>query len=328
MAAPQSKQNPFEKLLAKLDVFQQKRRGLAIAYGVVKKYGDDEAGYQGALITYYGFLSLFPLLIVATSVVDLVSRNNEALRTRLIDSLGQYFPTIGENLQTQIHGSSKTGLALVIGLLITLYGARGIAVAVQHALDHVWQVPRPKRAGFPKGPLKSVGLILGAGLGFVVSAVISGFATGGDREIVIRFLLTLASIAALFVTFCFIFQFGTSSRHKLHANFPGAIVAAAGLAVLQVVGGYLINHELHNLRGLYGQFALVLAILFWIALQAQVFMYAAEINTVRALRLYPRSLTGKPITAADRKAYSLAAEKEAYRPKPEEEIDVTFRKAS
>jgi YihY family inner membrane protein len=319
--------NPVEKLLAKIDAFQQKRRWFAFAYGVIKKYGDDEAGYQGALITYYGFLSLFPLLLVATSVIDIVSRHNVELRTRLTDSLGQYLPTLGDSLQAQIHGSNKTGIALVVGLLITLYGAKGVADAVRHALDHIWQVPRPKRAGFPKGILKSLGLITGVGVGLVLSAIVSGYATGGDLPTALRFLLTLVSIGILFASFCFVFRFGTSSKHQLHDNFPGAIVAAAGLAILQVLGGYLISHQMHNLGGLYGQFAFVLVLLFWIALQAQVFMYAAEINTVRTLRLYPRSLTGKPITSADKRAYSLAAEKEAYRPKPEEEIDVTFKKA-
>ena len=97
--------------------------------------------------------------------------------------------------------------------------------------------------------------------------------------------------------------------------------------ILQTVGGYLITHQLHHLSGVYGHYALVLAILFWIYLQAQVFTYAVEVNVVHAYRLWPRSLTG-PLTRADRKAYSLYAEKEAYRPKPEEEIEVTFQDQS
>ncbi|MEJ0072602.1 MAG: YhjD/YihY/BrkB family envelope integrity protein [Candidatus Saccharibacteria bacterium] len=147
----QTSGNVLARLLARIDAFQQRHRLLAIPYAVIKKYGDDEAGYQGALITYYGFLSLFPLLIVATSVIDLVSRHNDSLRTRLISGISDYFPSISSNLQTQVHGSNKTGLALIIGLLIAFYGARGIANAIQHGLDHIWQVPRPKRAGFPKG---------------------------------------------------------------------------------------------------------------------------------------------------------------------------------
>ncbi|MEJ0072600.1 MAG: hypothetical protein WDN27_00685 [Candidatus Saccharibacteria bacterium] len=69
----------------------------------------------------------------------------------------------------------------------------------------------------------------------------------------------------------------------------------------------------------------MLAILFWLALQAQVFMYAAEINTVRVLRLYPRSITGKPITAPTGKPIACTPRRKPYRPKPEEEIDVTFK---
>ena len=93
---------------------------------------------------------------------------------------------------------------------------------------------------------------------------------------------------------------------------------------MQTIGAYLINHQLHNLNGLYGQFALVLAILFWIALQAQVFMYAAEVNTVRAFKVYPRSITGNPLTEADKKALTLHARKEVYRPEPQEEVEVEF----
>jgi YihY family inner membrane protein len=322
--ATQSK-NPLDRLLARIDAWQQRHRFAAFPYAVVKKYGDDEAGYQGALLTYYSFLSLFPLLLVATSVIDLITRHHPEARDRLLDSIGSFFPIVGNGLQSSIHGSSKTGVALVLGLIITLYGARGIANAVRSVLNHVWAVPRAGRSGFPVGLLKSFGLIGGAGLGLLAAGVLSGFSTAWDHGWTMSFLLGLASLAVLFAVFWFVFTVGSSSRHKWHDNILGACLAAVGLQILQIVGGYLITHELKNLNGLYGQFALVLALLFWIYLQAQVFLYAAEVNTVRALRLWPRSLTGKPLTAADEKAYRLYAQREAYRPADEQEITVSFR---
>lgn len=318
------KQNTISRLVSWIDRFQQRHRIVGIPYAVIKKYGDDEAGYQGALITYYGFLSLFPLLIVIAAITSIVSGHNDHIRDRVTQSISNYFPSIGDQLQAQIHSPSKSGVALVIGLLLTLYGAKGVADAIRHALDHTWQVPRPKRAGMPKGIAKSLVLMGGAGLGFFAAAGLSGIATAGGHGYALRFIMTLLSIATLFATFCFVFRIGTSAEHKLHDNFPGAIIAASGLAILQTIGTYLINHQLHSLDNLYGQFALVLAMLFWIALQAQVFMYAAEVNTVRALRLWPRSITNNPMTTADKRAFRMYAEKEAYRPRPEEEIDVTF----
>jgi membrane protein len=318
------KQNPLQRLVARIDAFQQSHPVLGIPYAVIKKYGDDEAGQQGALLAYYGFASLFPLLIVATSVIDLITKHNAALRSRLLESVSEYFPAIGGDLQSSIHASGKSGIGLVIGLLVTLYGARGVADAVRNAMDHVWQVPRARRTGFPKGALKSLGLIFGAGLGMLMAALLSSYATAFSGGFIWRMFISLASLFILFWTFCFIFRYATSSKHQLHDNFPGAITAAVGLQILQTMGGYLITHQLKNLNGLSAQFAVVLALLFWLYLQAQVFLYAAEINTVRALRLWPRSITGKPLSAADERALSLYAKRAAMRPKPEEDINVAF----
>lgn len=322
---PAASKNPVDRLLARIDAWQQRHKAAAFPYGVIKKYGEDEAGYQGALLTYYGFLSLFPLLLVATSVIDIITRHNPELRHRLTESITGFFPIIGNGLHANIHGSGKTGVALVLGLLITLYGARGIANAVRHVLNHIWEVPRPRRPGFPKNLLQSFVLIGGAGLGLLAAGVLSSFSTALGSTWDIHVLFGLASLVVLFGVFWFILAIGSSAKRKLHEALPGAAVAAVGFGILQTVGGYLITHELKNLNGLYGQFALVLALLFWLYLQAQVFLYAAEINTVRTLRLWPRSLTDKRLTPADKRAYQLYAEREAHRPATEQEIRVTFR---
>lgn len=317
--------NFVQRLQAGLDAFQQKHKALSFPYAVIKKYGDDDAGHRAALITYYGFLSLFPLLLVATTTIGIVAQHNPELRTRLLDDISSFFPIVGDQLQHSVH-SNKTGAALVIGLLFTLYGARGIADAMRGALDHAWNIPRVKRSGFPKNAIKSFTLLLGAGLGLVFTTTLASYATAMlGKAVVLRVVPIAVNIGLLYLIFMYIFLIGTSRLHPRKDIRLGAITAAAGLTIMQLVGGYLITHQLHNLRGLYGQFALVLAILFWIYLQAQVFMYAVEINVVHTHKLWPRSLTSKPLTAADEKAYRMYAQMQAYRPKPEEEIDVTFQ---
>jgi len=320
----QSATQPWNKLLSRADAYQQAHPVLGLPYAVIKKYGDDDAGHQAALITYYGFLSLFPLLLVATSVIDTVARHNVELRNRLLADINSYFPIVGDQLQHSIH-SNKTGVALTVGLLFTVYGTRGIADAMRSALDHAWAIPRVKRSGFPANVLKSFGLLLGAGLGLVFTTTLAGYATAalGDAEL-LRIIPIAINIGLLYLIFMYIFLIGTSRRLPRQAVRLGAATASIGLGVLQVAGGYLITHQLHNLRGLYGQFALVLAILFWIYLQAQVFMYAVELNVVQTRKLWPRSMTAKLITKADQTAYRLYAERSAYRPKTEEQIEVTF----
>jgi len=321
-------ENTIERLLHKLDAVQQKHHALSFPYAVIKKYSDDDAGHQAALITYYGFLSLFPLLLVATSLIDSITRRSSELHTRLIADINSYFPIVGDQLQSNVH-SNKTGPALVIGLLFALYGTRGIADAVRNALDHAWAIPRTKRSGFPKNLLRSLGLLFGGGLGLVLTNGLASYALAAvGRAPLLRAIPILINISLLYLIFMYIFLIGSSRSHARKDVRLGALTGSVGLLLLQAVGGYLITHQLHNLRGLYGQFALVLAILFWIYLQAQVLVYAIEINVVHTYKLWPRSLTQKPTTAADRKAFRLYAEKEAYRPKPEEKIDVSFQKPS
>lgn len=324
---PQTKtsKNPLERLMAWLDAKQQKHRRYAFPYAVIKKYGDDESGHQAALITYYGFLSLFPLLIVATSVVDLISQHNAHLRANLLSNINKYFPIVGSQLQSSVHGNSKTGVALIIGILVTLYGARGIADAVRSVLDHAWAVPRARRTGFPMSVIKSVSLLLGAGFGLLLTGFLTSITAAALGHTWYVNVLSLAiNFGLLYIIFMYVFLIGTSRRLSRKNLRMGAVTASLGLLILQFVGIFLIKHQLHNLQGLYGQFALVLAILFWIYLQAQVFTYAVEINVVHTYKLWPRSLTGKKLTAADEKAYRLLAKKEALRLKPIEEISVTF----
>jgi len=316
--------NPLQQLFTRLDALQRRHHALSFPLAVIKKYSDDEAGHQAALLTYYGFLSLFPLLLVATSAVDLIAQHHETLRGRLLADINSYFPIVGNQLQASVH-NTKTGLALILGLLVAVYGARGIADAVRSALDHAWAVPKARRSGFPKNLLRSLGLLFGAGLGLLLTTGLASLATAAlGRSLIFRLIPILITVGLLYLIFMYVFLVGTSRRHPRADIRLGAVVAAVGLLLLQTVGGYLITHELRNLTGLYGQFALVLAILFWIYLQAQVFTYAIEINVVHTYRLWPRSLTA-PLTAADRKAFRLYAEKEAFRPQPEEEIDVRFQ---
>lgn len=323
--SPQKTSNPFERIARWADRVQQRHHVFSFPFAVIKKYGEENAGHQAALITYYGFLSLFPLLLVATSVVDIFAQNNPQLKEQLTNTINDYIPVIGEGLQKSIHTPTASGWALLLGLLFAFYGARGIADAVRNVLDYAWIVPRAKRKGFPLNMLKSFAVLLGAGVGLILTTTLSGYATAAIGNAIGYRVIPLAINALLlYLIFMFVFKVGSSRPRKRSELRLGAIVASVGVLVLQVLGTYLMTRHLHTLTGLYGQFALVLALMFWIYLQAQVFVYAIEINVVHSYKLWPRSLVQPPLTMADQQAFRLYAEREAYRPGSEQTVKVTF----
>lgn len=306
------KETLAQTILSRLDVFQRQHVWLALPHGIIKKFGEDGGGHLAALITYYGFLSLFPLLIVATAFAQIVSQGNIELKDRIIGAVTSYFPAIGGSLSASLGTPARTGTALFLGVLIAFYGARGIADSVQHALHVIWSVPRKKRARFPISMLRSFGIIVFAGLGLIVSAILSGYATSSDHALGIRIIVGTAGFIMLFSVFWGIFTYGSSARKRPIANIPGALIAAIGLQILQAAGSYLILSQLHRYSGLNAQFGIVLVLLFWIYVQAQIFIFALEYNTVRAQRLYPRALDESNPTEADRKAYALYSSRDAY----------------
>jgi membrane protein len=159
------------------DDFQQRHRWLALPVAVWKKFGDDSAGNLAALIAYYGFVSIFPLLVVLVTVLSIVLKNDPGLQHRLLNSALAQYPVVGQQLRS-IGPLHETGLALVIGLVGTFIGARSVATAIQNALNTVWEIPIARRPGFPWSWLRSFGLILVIGLGLIGTTVLSSIAAG------------------------------------------------------------------------------------------------------------------------------------------------------
>jgi YihY family inner membrane protein len=300
-------------LLQHVDRFQQKHPVLSHPYAVIKKYGDDNGGYQAALITYYGFLSLFPLLLVLVTLLHLWFRGNPQLQQDVSNSVGHYFPLLGDQLQDRIHTMRSAGVGLAIGILFTLYGARGVADALRFALDNMWQVPKSERAGFPKNMLQSLAIMASGALGFAATVAVSAFSSALGHAMWVKILLNIVGFALVSGVIGMVFRIATSGRVPFKHMMIGASIAALAIQLLLTFGGIILSHQLKNLDSVYGTFAVVLGLLFWIYLLAQILVYAAEADTVRHLKLWPRSLTGGKLqTDADRHAYRLYAKTEKY----------------
>ena len=297
--------NIFNKSIKGIDAFQQRHRFTAFGYAVIKKYSEDNTGTQAVLLTYYGFLSLFPLLMVLTTVANNVLGGDPQLKEKTIDGLTNYFPLLGDQLSAHVQGLGSSGFALGIGVLFTLYGARGVADAFRKGVQHIWQIPLSRRDTFPKSTLKNLAMLIIGGSGFIIASILAAWATSqGGHGMFVRALSVLLNILILFLLFNFLINISLPRHLPLKQTKTGAIVAAIGLVVLQSLGGYILSRELRNLDALYSYFALALGLLFWIYLQAQIVCYSMEIAYVSSRKLWPRSLGPHP-TEVDKKVAAL-----------------------
>jgi membrane protein len=318
----------------RLDSFQQRHGWLGFPIAVLYKYADDQGGYLAALLTYYAFLSLFPLLLVAATVLGFVLHNNPALQQHILSSALSQFPIVGHQLQANVHNFQGSGLALTIGILGLLYGGLGVAQAGQNVMNTVWAVPRNERPNPFKSRLRSLGLLGVFGVGVLGTTGLSGLTTGahafvnslhlGTGARLVTLVLSLVLNIGLFIA---AFRVLTDRAVSIRDIALGALIAAVAWQALQTVGTYYLAHELKNAGELYGTFGLVLGLIAWIHLESLTVVLCAEINAVLRHRLWPRALftpftDNVELTPADESIYTAAAE--AQRTKGFETINVDF----
>ncbi len=295
----------IDDLIDRADEFQRRQPVIAFPLAVWKKFADDQAGNLAALIAYYTFVAIFPLLLVLITVLDIVLRHNAALRQNLINSALSAYPVIGPQIRNNVNPLHSTGIALAVGIIGALLGARGVAMAMQNALNSVWAVPQERRPAFPWSILRGVGLIAVIVIGQIVTVLLSGVA-GGIGHLLTGAPAEAGTIALAFVlnigVFWVAFRLATAAEVSWRAMFPGAVLSAASWQVLQLLGGVIVGRTLQHSSALYGVFGIVIGLLAWLYLQAQITLYAAEVCTVRAWRLWPRSLRPPP-TEEDLRAY-------------------------
>lgn len=273
--------------LRRFDRFQQRHRPLAAALAVFKKYGDDEGGSLVSLIAYRAFFSLFPLLLLMTTLLGYLLADDPELRRSVLDSTLSQFPVIGD----QLRGGSLTGngLALAIGIVGSLLAGLGVVLETESAFDKVWGVPDEERHGFVGSRLRAIGLLVLLGGLAVVSTIVSGLAAGGSDLFGPVWGIAIATALNL-VVFGAVFRLLTTRQASLRALVPGIVVATVGWELLQLLGGWYISHEVRNATPVYGTFALVIGLLAWIHLGAFFTVLGAEANVVRERKLWPRRL--------------------------------------
>jgi YihY family inner membrane protein len=309
--------------LHSLDRRQQHGR-LAFIAAVLKKFSDDQAGQLAALIAYYGFVSLFPLLLVFVTVLGFVLQGDPGARESVLHSALSQFPIIGTQLQRNVGSLKGSGVDLAIGLIGSLFAGLGITGASQNAFNQVWHVPHKDRPNFFTSRLRGLGLLLALGLLVIVSTVSAGFVTAGGAGLLAILGGVLVALTVNLLLFFTAFRLLTAADVETRDLLPGVIFGAILWQILQHAGGLYVDHVIRHAKETSGFFALVLGMLAWLYLGAQVTVLAAEVNVVRARRLWPRSFFSDHLLEADRRALTSSAEVEER--VEEENVEVSFRR--
>lgn len=315
----------------RLDAFQRKHKVAGFPIGVVYKFGDDQGNYLAALMTYYGFLALFPLLLLATTILGFVLQNNPSLQEEILDSALAQFPVIGDALAQQ-GGLQGSTAAVLIGVLGSLYGALGVANSTQNAMNVAWAVPRNRRPNPLLVRVRSLALLSIAGIGILATTFVSllgsdidALDTGIDSSL--RWIIIGVTIVVSTAVFAFVFRMATTHKHSLRTDLPGAFTTAVLWQLLQLLGTWYVTSVIANSTVTNQIFATVFGMIAYLYLAAVCVVLGVEVNVVKEHHLYPRALLtpftdNVDLTEADQRAYANYAS--AQRTKDFQKVHVRF----
>jgi YihY family inner membrane protein len=316
--------NPLERAVRTIDRAQQRFGPAAFVYGVMKKFGDDRAGSLAALVAYYGFLSLFPALLLLVTILGLVAGSSSSLTHDVENSALSQFPVVGRDLGQNIHALRENSIpAFVVGILGLLWGSQGASQSAQHAMAEVWNIPGVVRPNFWARLARTGLLLVVLGSFLVVSTGLAGVSSfSGAPSVLLRAATSVGSLICNIALFTVSFRILTPKQISNWRLLPGAALGGFAYTLLQIFGTYLLDHQLRHSSQVYGFFAIVLGLIAFIYLAAEITMYMAEMNVVLARRLWPRSLVQPPLTLADEKV--LAAITRQSDRRPEQHVSVNF----
>ena len=314
--------NPIERVIRWADRVQQRFTPAAFVFGVMKKYGDDAGGVLVANLAYSSFITLFPLLLIFVSILGLVAASHPAFREEAIKTVYDQIPLIGDQLQrnvSELQPSSTTGL--IVGLIVLVWGATGLAQAGLFAMTAVWNVPGPARPGYFQRLGRAILFLLLLGGGVIATTFLTALNAYSSKAAIWAILLQVLTVALNVGMYLGAFRALTPKGVPTGKLLPGSVVGGIAWTVLQILGTYVMGRFLQSASA-YGIFATVLGLLAWIYLAVNITVYAAEVNVVLARRLWPRSIVQPPLTEADRHSIALQALQNQRR--PEEQVEVTF----
>jgi membrane protein len=293
--------------LERVDGWQRQHAVAALPIALGRKFLDDRASNLSALVAYYAFFSIFPLLLVFVSVLGFVLQDDPSLREDVVDSALARIPVVGAQLEDEIEPLTGNTAALAIGLVGALWAGLGVTLALGRAFEQIWDVPRLEQRGGIAARLRGLAVLTAIGVGLIAATVLAGFTVGGRIGTGAERLGALGGALVVNVAgFFAVFALLTARPVRMRELLPGVVLTAVGALVLQALGAWYVDTTVARASDTYGTFALVIGLLSWFWLGSHLVLLAAELNVVLVRRLWPRALTGE-LGAADRRALERTA---------------------
>jgi uncharacterized BrkB/YihY/UPF0761 family membrane protein len=304
----------IDRTVDRIDHVQRRHRVLAFPFAVVKRYGEDNGGWAGALISYYGFFSLFPLLVIFVTIATWALGSRPDLLHAVLEALWSRVPFVATGLQADVEREVQKlqadGWALAISLLVMLWGSLGVARVLQDAVNRIWGVARFRRPGFLPKAGRSLAIVTLLGVGLIATGAVAGVTITAQIPVVGLAVAAIVNIALAGGITLAVYRLSLAQRVSTGELLPGAIITGAGFYGLTLVASVYVKHVVARTSGIYGPFATTIGLLAYVSLSVQVFVYATEVNVVRARRLWPRSLTGRSLDEPDARALDLTLRRE------------------
>ena len=265
---------------------RERRPALDHLVRALGRYSADAGDRQAAAVTFFGFLSFFPLLALATSLLSYVL-GDEAVGT-VVREVNAYAPGLAEQLQLRdiLSDNTKAGATGLLGLAGLLYSGLGWVDALREAIRTIWH-HNVQAGNLVVKKLNDVVVLVGLGVTVLLSVAISaatgaftGFAldlVGLDVGIVATSLAKVVGVALGLLTSTGLFLFLFWRLPKVQSPFRrvvrGALLAAVLFEVLKRVGAFYIDRTTEN--PLYGAFAVIVGLLVWINVVSRVLLICA-----------------------------------------------------
>ena len=283
-------------------------------WAVIKRYMEDRGNWLGALISYYGFFSLYPLLVAFTTIATWLLADRPKALQRTLSAVWSKVPFASEELANvvteQVDDLSGQGWIALVSLLVSLWGAIGVVRVLQDAVNTMWCVPRYCRPHYVGKVARGALMLTLLGVGVIGSAVVAGVTIAVDLPVLATVGAALGNIAlSAAVTFA-IYRLVLGRSVLFGELWPGALIMGVGTWALTLIGGLYVQRIIARMTNVFGPFASTIGLLAYVSLLLQVFVFATEVNVVRSKRLWPRALADD-LGEADLRAIELTMEREA-----------------
>ncbi len=248
----------------------------------VEHYSAVKGNLQAGAVTYFGFLSFFPILALAFFAVGYISKVFKNAQDVLVEALESLLPGMDLDLSSFEEAANVAG---IIGLVGLLYAGLGWVSAMREALVVMFELPQREQPNFVVGKLRDLVTLCLIGVVLLISVALTGFVSGfaedllewaglgSELEPLVTLLTVVLGLAANMVLFLALFVLLATPSTPRRSLLSGALLGALGFEVLKRLSFLLLGATRSSEA--FQVFGIALILVVWIYYFSRVVMYAA-----------------------------------------------------